>query len=1556
MAEAALLKATRALDQSGPETVVSKLTRLWDALAATAAPTGHGRFHAAEEVALRWLLKSMNAAGAAAPEAETLRRWPLTWRIVACLFRRIPLFSLAKSLADRRFVAIVQQTARDLATTATTTTTQKAAAADASTDGRNPRKRKRRQQNDQFDLHALRGVQPSLGAAAALFDALRVLLARLDTDGRPLAASFPSTTPYDRMGAEHIKSLFCTTAAEGMPLLVPLLRICNAAWTTSRAAGEDEPCDDDDDDDDHDDNDRGHGGYASWIATFTALWDLHVQGPTDAFEVAVHLSPFVCSMLGRLLDLPTGQHAVQAAAATMTTSVGAEVRRRWSAGLRRFLTTNVVLPARSAFLNRQDLQTLVAAVGDTSVVVNQNTAAVRASVLFYLALQAPRPLAGGATTAKDNERWLQAVFDTVHVPLLSDTAVTASGPLDSPRCRILADLLDMAAKHGVAPARATLQAICRDCALASNAGGETTKNVTDWRLVASVAHCDADAFLVSRDGEMLLDDVLQRLSTAASAPQTAADYQSAVSFLVALARGFARARNLSGFITRWFTGVKDGDNVLDAAQGVRSVWLGPALRTAVAELVPSSLTKEQLLALLARLVADGPSSLPTETTAAATATAIATAVARLVVFDALSAGIRHEELEDAVQTTMLDAVASVVLPPDLVASGIRAIRWRLVRRTLAWVGAAEVERIWAAVRPALQRMASEKGKKGQGTAASAPKNEETFEAFVCAFSLWMALRFGGPAEEEARAVTWAFFDRFQDALSALVRDNGSKEALFEDVARRIAAYNGAATTSEDAFASTTASVASYLTWMLCGSSRFIDEMVKSSKEPSQFLDGLLAWQSDIVAGDAGAGDAAVADAISAALLANLTTLQNDKVTGNVIERYVQQLEQAARNPQGPLPKAAIVGLLRTPTHLLTRHLRERILSLLLPPKSTSGCPALRSSYPLDELVLILDLLIRVTRERTNSDLHFDRVVSLGEAIQETIGSAPPKTALGILDRFQHVVVAMLKNGAHFSVDQADLSAMHASLQLLLLKAKLLSLKNVAASARVDDTSPQVERAREALATLVWAQLSHYVDDDVEDVAMTGTADESRSDEDVPITLLLAFDAALTNNLQAQLNRQRDFSAILLRMNKTADTLCSRHRKMAWKWKAFLACYAPRDENAGLRRGVRFPGLFVPVESGGGHHNGHATKLQKPDAYVTAASVLVDSDLLRDYLAGITQDDDQGALLAYARDLVAALDNGSIAAVPPSSSSSSSSSAVAQLLALQYVLGRLIALPGVATAKTADGDYDLATVHSQLAQRLPRARSATESRLLAHILRTLLLDDKAATAMGQWNVDTTLSAVALAVGRRDANSDAKSDNTNHHECAAAAYDGACRLVEAVLKRHRLRLEGRFHLLVGALQALLTQLVAGHQAASTAASSRGNKPTSWVPQAKRFSRLLELICEPSAAAVTTMTARRGAQGGSGGSAPAAPLHSATDAAKRSAGQHMYLVLMAYLKLQLDGAVVQHRVREALEPGLFSVLSITPDTTRRLLNDAVDAGGRALFKDLYRRWLQFGKWKGV
>jgi nucleolar pre-ribosomal-associated protein 2 len=260
-------------------------------------------------------------------------------------------------------------------------------------------------------------------------------------------------------------------------------------------------------------------------------------------------------------------------------------------------------------------------------------------------------------------------------------------------------------------------------------------------------------------------------------------------------------------------------------------------------------------------------------------------------------------------------------------------------------------------------------------------------------------------------------------------------------------------------------------------------------------------------------------------------------------------------------------------------------------------------------------------------------------------------------------------------------------------------------------------------------------------------------------------------------------------------------------------------------------------------------------------------------------------------------------------------------------------------------FDLAQAHSTLCNRLQRTTNPSLFILTSKTINLLL--DQSPACMTQWNIELTLSSIAIICSQ--------SSTETLVSASPRVYESLCRLAEAVIKRHRKRLDGHFHILVTALQALLRLLLSrpppsdANQLTTTSTATIGSEAAEgarhhhslWEKHAKLFSRLLTLVCEPTVASVSR--------------SQTSGLDSEKDRAKRYAGQFMYLVLMQYVKLQLE-YVVPLGVRDALEAGIYSIMDITTQDGLKVMNDAMDPSGRVIFKELYKQYQKFGKWTGV
>lgn len=261
----------------------------------------------------------------------------------------------------------------------------------------------------------------------------------------------------------------------------------------------------------------------------------------------------------------------------------------------------------------------------------------------------------------------------------------------------------------------------------------------------------------------------------------------------------------------------------------------------------------------------------------------------------------------------------------------------------------------------------------------------------------------------------------------------------------------------------------------------------------------------------------------------------------------------------------------------------------------------------------------------------------------------------------------------------------------------------------------------------------------------------------------------------------------------------------------------------------------------------------------------------------------------------------------------------QLYALQRALERLVDQPDGAADR-----FSFASVHSDLVSRLRDMADHDPEELLKALELVQVVLDRKGGFMTQWSVESTLSAVSVVC-----------TSTN----ARTALPCACKLVETLLKRHRVRLEGHYHIITTTLQCLLRALLVGP----------AEMPDTHT-HAHAFTRLVTMLCSPTAGAVASR--HHGHRPGD------VVLDLATVSAKRFAGQYMYLVLMTYVEILLGaaGTGIGRQLRDALEPGWNALFDVTSQETRKILNDALDEGGREVVREMWKRYTVFGKWSGV
>ncbi|KAL2016239.1 hypothetical protein VTK56DRAFT_4044 [Thermocarpiscus australiensis] len=1401
--ETALTRAVRALDQGDFETIPDRLERVWDTLQHC-----HGRsFHAAEEMLLRWLLKNMGSSA----NAERLRRLPQAWNILGAVFALIPLFSLAKSLADRRFVGILQQTLKDVATpqqegAQPNGTESDVEMADASPQESpaNPRKRKRSNVSN-LDITVQKQLGGCLQTAEAVFNAVRVLLSRCELRSLDEPA-------LHRMGAEHVKSLFSSSASEAMEILVPWLTICRLAADRPKP----EPFTE----------------QSSWLSTFGALWELHLQSAGDASEVATHLSATGTRLLGRLTGIPR----------QMSLGINPQVQERWARDLRRFLARNLILPARAAFLTRGSQEVIQVAVDMSSA-----SAPTTFPVLFDLVSRSPREF-GPKTSRKDYETWVQAVFDAI---LHASKNINREDSLAAVRA-----IMEMAAERGAVLSASSLRAVCKSYAL--------RPNMDDWSLLLSTVKLNPDVFLVSEDGKQLLEQVLER--TLQPDALSAEDFERAAQFIVLLADGYAQARDLSTFVKVWLKHLAP----VKPKAGLQPLWAQRQLVDTVARLIQSSLNTNQLVEVLGWLSSQ---TQPTES------------MARIYILQAISSGISQEDFIDAANMNIFDGVFLEKFSKKELPS-ISACRWTVTANTIARGTLEEFSRIWLQIKADLKSILR---KLPIG-------REDTLAAFKCCVAAWLANHPGAAYEEEAATLICSFVDRLE-------KDGESME-LDSD--------NGGASVS----------TGTYISWMLSDAPRLLSLfMERKGCVPNAILTLISRTGAEAARLDS-------ALAASRLLLERESNINNQKLMDSLINIVISLIDAPEAPRAGPSTKIGVQFLLDVPTEALSRAQREAAMKALVSrlPQDPDRPEDVGFEYWRPVLSLMVKLMGRPTFYEGMSFSHLDLIGRCLLKIHQG-SSRPPKDRLtpdvvsDERDSFQlllQLAVLTLRQMTSGNIEGRERRYLTGAISLLQspyqdsdVIARIILLQAFVSAVQ---SSPAARKLEGDILDLngLWRSLLQIASPVVTSPKWYGQE---------LLALLVALEAL--GSLDRETVRQSLSDAVPSLLD-ASDSLLAQGVQAGWEIRMFLANHFPEALRPPLKLKVSVD-RSASAEGDGDVEGGFS------------ALTLGKAALLR-YVDAVVRAADEDTKLGYLEELL--LDECD----------------VQELL----VIYRLVQhLKGSRPSDSPD-KFGLSQAHSTLCNRLMRASIPARFVLTSKAIHLLL--DQSPACMTQWNIELTLSSVSTISAQAPTRSLVSS--------SPIIYESLCRLVEIVIKRHRKRLDGHFHILITALQSLLRLLLSWPYENSN--SNSDNNPTSlnsspgptttrhsssspsfspppweWEKHAKRFARLLTLVCEPTAASVAQSSSRSGGGG--------ALLDSDKDRAKRYAGQHMYLVLMQYVRLQLE-YVVPHGVREALEPGVYAVMDVTTREGLRLMNDALDPSGRVIFKEMYKQYQKFGKWTGV
>ncbi|KAI1814815.1 hypothetical protein GGS20DRAFT_546395 [Poronia punctata] len=1218
-------------------------------------------------------------------------------------------------------------------------------------------KKRKRGDKSPVTLADLRKPSGCLKTGSEIFRALEILLDQ--------GTVYSEVRPEKRVGAEHVKSLFSSSGDETRDITAKLLLLCN----DSLRATEDE----------------ASKGQQSWVNTLTAIWNLRLHNKEDILEFAKHIYGPASIILAKLEgDIPTEESG----------QTWARCREIWAPQLRRFMSTYLIRPARQGFAvdKNIDILKLALQIAQTDIVAS-------VTVMWRIAARTPRD-ASDPKSKIEHAAWAEAVFQAA-----------AEGLQSLPNRRkneVLSKLLDIALKTGSIPETETLRAIYQAHALE---GAEV-----DWTLISKIIACDADVFLVAQDPDVLFDKI-----AAVAKPNSETKQEIVANVIVPLEDVFARARDLSGFVTRWF-------RCLCAAKKVeKSIWCHPSIREHLATILEASLSGPQLLRLL-----EGLESI------ASTAGEI------LVVLDGVCAGLTDESTISAIHPKITSLIEQDY---EGVCSDVLALRWRVAGYLASWATTEESNRLWKKIKAGLKPILK-KGSLGE---------DQTFEAFSCCSRFCLSNHIGGKYEGDITKLVCAMVER----LIASVKTEADLQLLKPYV------------------------------------DLVFSQLPRLSEQPKQEVNTLtehivgLFWR---VTNQPPDSHHVRSLELVRPLIHNSDMVDEESFLDAAINPLLDALDGSGEQHRWTQPNSRdlLLTLLEFPVEAWTRGRRKRMMGSWKKQKSAISSLAKKDAeYGL----AVMRLLVKIVQQPTlYEEMEFADLLDVCSTV--TAGNA---TLLAMAERFVNNTTRQVTANANAStrVYLASASQWAMSLQsqgysedrtpIIVLRSLVAALTDrKVSSASIEQLGVEPDIFNQKLASVVGQALSDFASE------AKKLSVDSLSDANLQSISIVLDAAQVLRNGSAPLAKLELSDTALGQLDEASNTLVAKDATVAWKLRAFLVRQSPDRYTADY---------FCAVLE-----------------YNTRA---VGEELIHSFVDGYVQEKGQSF-----RDQVLPklMDRDKLISGP-----------IAPLVAAQRLLELYQASNDDRGSSNTPTSLDLAKIHEHVTSHLSQTESLAHFKQISETMLFLL--DKHANAMTQYNIEATLTSVVQVCSVHGPNIQGSTKTT----AAGEIFTSLFKIVSLIIKRHRLRLSGHFHIILAALRALLTVLLADPTTTS--------RHPPWLHSrlqprhAERFARLLTLICEPSAASVAPSSRAR------------SELDSATDKAKRAAGQYMYLLLEVYVKLQLEVEVTRD-MRKALEVGVFSVLDITGEGCRKVLNESLDAAGRAVFRALFAEYRKFGKWKGV
>ena len=425
----------------------------------------------------------------------------------------------------------------------------------------------------------------------------------------------------DVFSKEYMKSVVSTSAEDAAKILGAWLSLCRTIlWQ-------------------HEADDTAN--IISRLSPFIEIWEYRIVANEDLMQFSLYCSKPLLSLLK----------------VTKSEKVTSNL---WQGDLERLLARNVMIPAKAANFDQTDTNLLNTLTRISVIQDSEN-----APILFDVAICSIQVQASRRRRPND-ESWLQTVFTV----LQNAMPVQRAGQ----NAEAVREMLQSAIKYTVVLDPSTLRSVILQYCLLERS--------TNWELLACVIKLDINVLMISDGEEDLVQQVLTRVTAAwVEVAWSKLSGQVVAEVLIPLMNGFAKARDLSVFISHWHAQLLQGGNYLNrgtspASMVLSSAWEDDLLQAEFSKIMEASLTVTQvtqLLDWLAVQVTEYPN-------------------ATCVILDAIARSIGREDFVDAVGLRlfhiMFDSGAFEKLDEKY-----RWRPWRILFRTLKWVTQAGLEQI-----------------------------------------------------------------------------------------------------------------------------------------------------------------------------------------------------------------------------------------------------------------------------------------------------------------------------------------------------------------------------------------------------------------------------------------------------------------------------------------------------------------------------------------------------------------------------------------------------------------------------------------------------------------------------------------------------------------------------------------------------------------------------------------------------------------------------------------------------------------------------------------------